>query len=516
MKQAFTLSLALLFFVNGFSQTKKKSSNTKPATPKTQNAVKTIPKALEPVLKQENTNDGGHYISITLTPAKNQKAYLGCYYGKGKAIMDSCQLDDKCKGVFKGDKKLTGGIYFVVSQSYSIQFEVLIGDQQNFSIVGDTLQKDKFLITGSPDNDLFKKYSAKSTEIGSEMTGLSNKFKEAKTLADSTKIRNQIKAKSEELMKLRDDIVANNANTLMSALLSAMKRPETPEITVDPITKKADSSYPYRFVKEHYWDDVVFADERLLRTPFFEAKIDEYLKYYVSPEADSIVPEVDYMLLSARESKEMYAYLITKFTNKYLNPEYMGQDKVFIHLFTDYYLRGDTALLDSKSRKTIVDRGYSMMLNQLGNIAPSLDLTDSTGKVISLYSIKSKFTIFAYWDPTCGHCRQELPVLDSIYRAKWKSLDVKVYNTISKDDLLPELKKFIKEKNLPSEWYYTYETRAAKEATEKAGLPNFRQGYDLNKTPVFYILDADKRIIGKNLTIYQIDDLITKKSKQTK
>ena len=516
MKQAFTLSLALLFVVNGFSQTKKKTTTTKPSVAKTEKTAKPPTKAVALITNQEKSNDGGHHIALTLTPAKNQKAYLGCYYGKGKAIMDSCQLDDKCKGVFKGDKKLTGGIYFVVSQSYSIQFEMLVGDQQNFSVVGDTIQKDKFVITGSPDNDLFKKYSVKSSELGTEMTAIAANLKDAKDIADTLKIRKQIKAKNDDLTKLRDDIVTNNPNTLMAALLSAMKRPETPEIPVDAVTKKADSTFPYRFVKDHYWDDVVFADERLLRTPFFEPKIDEYFKYYVSPEADSIIPEIQYMLLSARESKEMYAYLLTKFTNKYLNPEYMGQDKVFVHLFTDYYLRGDTTLLDSKSKKTIIDRGYSMMLNQLGNIAPSLDLTDTTGKVISLYSIKSKFTFFAYWDPTCGHCRQELPVLDSIYRAKWKAMDVKVYSTISKDDLLPELKKFIKEKNLSSDWYFTYETRAAKEATEKAGLPNFRQGYDLNKTPIFYLLDADKRIIGKNLTIHQIDDLITKKSKQTK
>ncbi len=507
MKKTFILSLSLLILITGLSQAKK-------TVGPQQTTTKSAPK--KAAAQQPTISDGGHDISITLTPAKNQKVYLGCYYGKGKAIMDSCQLDAQCKGHFKGAKKLIGGIYFVVSQAYSIQFEVLVGDQQNFNIVGDTTQKDKFEITGSADNDLFKVYSKKTSEIGTVINNLSGTLKDAKTAEDSSKIRKEMKAKNDDLTKVRDDIINNSPNTLMSALLAAMRRPEAPEIPVDPITKKADSSYPYHFVKDHYWDDVVFADERLLRTPFFEPKIDEYLKYYVSPEADSIIPEIKFMLLSARDSKEMYAYLLTKFTNKYLNPEFMGQDKVFVHLFTDYYLHGDTTLLDSKSKKTIIDRGYSMMLNQLGSVAPPLDLTDTTGKVISLYSIKAKFTIFAYWDPTCGHCRQEIPVLDSIYRAKWKDLGIKVYSTISKDDLLPELKKFIQEKNLPKDWFYTYETKAAKEATEKAGVPNFRQGYDLNKTPIFYLLDADKRITGKNLTIHQIDDLISKKIKMTK
>jgi peroxiredoxin len=516
MKQLFTLSLSLLILVTGFSQPKGKSSP-KATTVTTKQAATVAPSSKAVSIKKMPMDEsGGHDITITLTPAKNQKVYLGCYYGKGNALIDSCVLNDKSIGHFKGNKKLIGGIYFIVSDKYSIIFDLLVGDEQNFQIVADTSDKSNNIIKGSVDNDIYRMHREKSSVIGKAIDQLTAAYKSAKTAADSATAREKLKAKYKELEASKEDIVKTYPNSVMAALLNGMKIPETPEIPIDPITKKGDSSYPYRFVKEHYFDDVVFADERLLRTPFFEKKIDDYLKFYVSPEADSIIPEIQFMLLSARESKEMYAYLLTKFTNKYINPEYMGQDKVFVHLFTDYYLRGDTTLLDVKSRKTIIDRGYSMMLNQLGNIAPSLDLTDTTGKVISLYSLKAKFTFIAYWDPTCGHCRTDIPVLDSIYRAKWKNMDVTIYSIISKDDLVPELKKFIKEKNLPNTWLYTYETKAAKEATEKAGVPNFRQAYDLNITPIFYLLDADKRIIAKNLTIHQIDDLITKKSKMAK
>ncbi len=499
MKSFYILIFTLLLFQTSDAQTKSKSlSNQK------------VKKGSNVILPNKH-NKLGHNISITLTPAKNQKAYLGCYYGKSKAIMDSCMLDENSKGRFIGEKKLIGGIYFVVSQAYSIQFELLIGDDQEFAIIGDTTQKEKFNIVGSSDNDIFKNYTTVSFELGTTINTLSKSLVNLKNSADSANIIEQIKAKNDEMIKFRNEIIEKNPTTLMASLLAAMRRPHAPAIPYDSITNKHDSAYPYRFIKEHFWDDVDFADDRLLRTPFFDPKIDEYLKFYVSSEPDSIVPEIKYMLLSARESKEMYAYLLTKFTNKYINPEYMGQDRVFVYLFTDFYLKGDTTVLDSKSRKTIIDRGYSLMLNQLGNIAPALDLTDTTGKLVSMYDIKAKFTFVAYWDPTCGHCRTELPLIDSIYKAKWNKLDVAVYSVISKDDLLPELKKFIKEKNLSSEWHYVYETKAQKEATEKAGLPNFRQGYDLTKTPIFYLLDANKRIIGKNLTIQQIDDLISKK-----
>ena len=499
MKSLYILFFTVLLVQSVEAQTKSKTlSNQK------------VKKAID--VHSTNKNVGlGHNISITLSPAKNQKAYLGCYYGKSKAIMDSCMLDENCKGRFIGEKKLVGGIYFVVSQAYSIQFELLIGEDQEFAIVGDTTKKENFNIVGSPDNDIFKKYTKVSFELGTAINNLSKSLGTAVNKDDSTKIREQIKEKNDEMIKYRNEIIEKNSSSLMAALLTAMRRPEAPAIPYDSLTKKYDSTYPYIFIKEHFWDDVDFADERLLRTPFFDPKVDEYLKYYVSPEPDSIIPEIKFMLLSARESKEMYAYLLTKFTNKYINPEYMGQDKVFVYLFTDHYLKGDTTVLDAKSRRTIIDRGYSLMLNQLGNIAPALDLTDTTGKIVSMYDIKAKFTLVAYWDPTCGHCRTELPLLDSIYKAKWTNLKVAVYSIISKDDLVAEMKKFIKEKNLSNQWHYTFETKAQKEATEKAGLPNFRQGYDLTKTPIFYLLDADKRIIGKNLTINQIDDLISKK-----
>ena len=42
----------------------------------------------------------GYNIDITLRPFKNQKIYLGYYYGKMKALTDSAILDNASKGIF--------------------------------------------------------------------------------------------------------------------------------------------------------------------------------------------------------------------------------------------------------------------------------------------------------------------------------------------------------------------------------------------------------------------------------
>lgn len=482
---------------NALSQTKTAASKPKPKS--TANTA----------LKSSTT---GRNITITLTPLKNCKVYLGSYMGNGRTLVDSAMLNDKSQGVFKGAKKLTGGIYFVVSPQMTIQFEVLMDNHQQFSIVGDTSLKDQAIIRGSADNDLFKTYTSFSIEKGQMIQQLSNAYKTAATKADSSRLLEALTKADKELQDYRMNIIQNHPNSLLAMLFNSMKRPELPPVPV--INGKPDSAYPYRYVKEHFWDDVLFSDDRLLRTPFFEPKLDDYFRYYVSPEPDSIIEEVKYILLSARTGKEIYPYLLTKFTNKYMNPEFMGQDKVFVYLFENFYAKGDTTILNPASRKTVIERAYSLMANQLGKPAPVLNLTDTTGKTVPLYAIKAGFTVVAFWDPNCGHCKDEMPRLDSFYRHKWKNMDVAIYGVNIYENEVPAWKKFIQEKNL-SGWTHTYQTKAAKDAEEKAGVPNYRQLYDIFKTPTLYLLDKDKRIIAKQLSLEQFDDLIETKSKKS-
>src|SRR6476619_3540205 len=92
-------------------------------------------------------SQNGYEIKVTLKPFKNQYIYLGNYYGKQLPIIDSALLNDKSEAVFKGDKKLGGGIYLVGYPDKAQNFEILIDKNQKFSIQGDTanIQKVSFI-----------------------------------------------------------------------------------------------------------------------------------------------------------------------------------------------------------------------------------------------------------------------------------------------------------------------------------------------------------------------------------
>ncbi len=453
------------------------------------------------------TNNQGRAIQISLKPyPKDTKIYLGTNYGNSKVFADSCILNEKSEGVFKSKDKLTPGIYFLVSPKMSILFDFLVDDLQQFKISADTSDLKNVLITGSKENEMFKNYSQVVNNLFVELNQIEQNFKTANTEKDSAIFKEAYLVKDKEIKQKRRAYIAENPGSMMSFLLNTMEVPEAPSIPI--VNGKADSLYPYRYVKDHYWDNIVFNDNRLLRTPFFENKLDDYFKNYISREPDSIISEVQYMLTVAKTGKEIYPFLLFKFTNKYISPEFMGQDKVFLHIYQNFFAKGDTTLLSEASKKSLRERAYSLMANQLGLPAPILVLNDLNEKRFALHNMKATYTFIAFWDPTCSHCKVEIPKLDSIYKASWIKHDIKVIavNTNAKEMTL--WKEFIKDNKL-DQWINAYQTDEDlnKEITE--GKPTtIRQLYDVFKTPTFYLLDKDKKIVAKNLSIEQFNDFI--------
>lgn len=452
----------------------------------------------------------GYNIPITLTPLKNCWIYLGCHFGKYKNLADSAWLDASSKGTFKGKTKLPGGIYFVVSPNKALLFELLMDKEQNFSIKADTSKPEIVTITGSLENQVFQQYTNYLAVKSPVLGGLQRQLSQAKTEKDSTAIRGELVKGNKELQDYREALMKKYPNSMLALFFHTMKRPDIPQISV--VNGKADSSYPYRYVRSHWWDGVSFDREELVRTPFFEPKLEEYFKYYVPADADSIIPEANYMLLVSRSSREMFKYLLGKFTDKYINPEFMGQEKVFLYLFDKYYSKGDTLWLNEKQRKYIFDRAYSLMANQIGEPAPDLQMLDTSGKAVSLYGMKAPFTFISFYDPNCSHCKEVIPRVDSIYKAKWKALGVKMVGVNVDEGAMDAWKKFVIEHKM-NDWAHIYQTKQAREEELKRGQANYRQLYDVFKTPTLYLLDADKRIIGKMLSVEQFDDVLQTKLK---
>ncbi|MDP9229691.1 MAG: DUF5106 domain-containing protein [Bacteroidota bacterium] len=450
----------------------------------------------------------GYEIRITFKPFKNQYIYLGHYYGKQLPIIDSALLNDKSEAVFKGNKRLGGGIYLVGYPNKTGFFEILIDREQKFSVIADTTNLlNAITFQNSNDNALFNNYQKFMQVNGREIDNALKQRQLATTLKDSVKWNEVINKINKTIQQYRDDEMKKNPSSMLTFLLTAMREPEVPAKEKQP-GAKYDSAFAYRYYKDHFWDGINFFDERLSRTPFFETKLDKYFEQVVYQHPDSINKEIDWMLGYASVNEEMQKFLLLKFINHYLNQKYMWEDAVFVHLFEKYLAQKNYTWMTEKGRKTITDRAYSLMANIFGTPASDIDLPDSSGKNISLYSIPAPYVVVFIFDPTCGHCKETAPKLDSFYQSKWKAMGLKIYAMAKETDgNKTDWLKFIKELHL-NDWTNVYYSKAADKARIDAGIPGYSQLYDVLTFPTLYLLDKDKRIIAKKLTYQQIDEVL--------
>jgi hypothetical protein len=455
----------------------------------------------------------GYSIHLHLKPYTGGKVYLGYYYGKIKALADSALLNGNSDGLFEGKEKLPGGVYFIVSPGRTILFEMLIDSQQRFSVAADTTNLPASVVfTGTPDNTVFLEYTRFTASKGMEITATQKELAAAHGKADSAKIREKLKVENAGLQEYREKLMAKYPHSLLASLFRLLKEPVVPQAVQQP-GGKYDSNFAYHYYKSHYWDGIDFTDERLTRTPVFEPRLERYFRDLVPPQADSVEREADMMLLEARVSKPMFQYLLVYFVQKYVNPEYMGQDAIFVHLFEKYINTGQAEFFTEKYRKFLNDRAYSLMANLIGQPAANLEMVDTAGALRPLYGVNAPFVVLCFWDPTCSHCKEIVPKVDSIFQAKWKQEGVKVYGVMV-DGGKEAWLQFIKDHNL-TDWIHVYETKEHQESVEKSGQPGYRQLYDVYQTPILYLLDKDKRIIAKKLSYQQLDEVINLKMRQT-
>ena len=455
----------------------------------------------------------GYSIHLHLKPYTGGKVYLGYYYGKIKALADSTLLNSNSDGLFEGKEKLPGGVYFIVSPGRTILFEMLLDSQQRFSVAADTTNlPGSVVFTGTPDNTVFLEYTRFTASKGMEITATQKELAAAHSKADSAKIREKLKVENAGLQQYRETLMAKYPHSLLTSLFKLLKEPVVPSAAQQP-GGKYDSTFAYRYYKAHYWDGIDFTDERLTRTPVFEPRLERYFRDLVPPQADSVEREADMMLLEARVSKPMFQYLLVYFVQKYVNPEYMGQDAIFVHLFEKYINTGQAEFFTEKYRKFLNDRAYSLMANLIGQPAANLEMVDTAGALRPLYGVNAPFIVLCFWDPTCSHCKEIVPRVDSIFQAKWKQEGVKVYGVMV-DGGKEAWLQFIKDHNL-TDWIHVYETKEHQESVEKSGQPGYRQLYDVYQTPILYLLDKDKRIIAKKLSYQQLDEVINLKMRQT-
>ncbi len=454
----------------------------------------------------------GYKLKVKFDDMTDSTVYLVHYFGKPLPTIyktDSVKLDSKGVGVMESDEELLGGIYMLLLSDRKTYFEFLLKDGDQFTINAKASQSpDGLTFKNSPENDRFIAYVKFLKAYGKKHQKLMDEFGNAKTTEDTAKMRDKFATLSKELTGYRTDYLKKYPNTLLANIFNALKVPDVPEGDHKLADGTEDKEFAYRYYKSHYWDDFNFSDDRLINTPVFDGRLEEYFSKLVLQNPDSIQKEGDILLAKAEGSKELFKYTLWWLTRYTEQSKVMGMDAAFVYFVENYHMKGKATWLSPDDLAKYIDRVQKIAPNVIGNIAPELKMPDVNGVERSLHAVDAKYTLLIFWSPECGHCLTEMPIVDSLYEAKLKKMGVKIYG-VRTDGTEENWKKVIKENGL-DDWIQVHDPERK---------TRFRSDYDIYSTPVIYLLDEKKIIRGKRMdhtNILDVIEMVEKQNKQAK
>lgn len=436
----------------------------------------------------------GYAISVKIDGLKDTVCYMAYHYGDKQYLKDTALVNSKGEMMFKGDEELPGGIYMIVLPSKNY-FEFIV-NQQTFSMETDSLDLvGKMKVKGSEDNILFYEYLNYVANKGKQIEEWKKKLEQAPTKQDSATIREEIVKLDKDVNEYRNQYAEKYPTTLLAKVFNAMKDPVVPE--------SVDSTQKYTWYKNHYFDNIDFTDDRIVRTPIFHTKLKQYFETLTLQIPDSVIKAADFMIAKARANKELFKYTTFYCTYTIETSNIMCMDQAFVHMADTYYKSGEAFWLNEKQIKRINEKADKLRNILCGKIAPNLIMPDENGKSQVLHNLKSEYTVIVFWDPNCGHCKKAIPKLNEQLSGFTKD-KVEVF-AVCLENNEADWKKFIKDNNLNfiNVW-------------DPYNQTNFRKLYDISSTPSIFLVDRNKEIVAKQLGVEQIADFINRHSEMMK
>jgi thiol-disulfide isomerase/thioredoxin len=181
--------------------------------------------------------------------------------------------------------------------------------------------------------------------------------------------------------------------------------------------------------------------------------------------------------------------------NRYASSEIMGHDAVVVHMADKVYLAGKAPWASKEYLDDLEKRVSRLRHNLIGMKASELLMGSFAGHHVSLYDVEAEFTIVYFWEPDCGHCKVATPMLKEYYDSN-KSSGIEIFAVCTNHDK-EKWEKYIVEHGLT--WINGWDPQR---------MSRFDYFYNVESTPLIYILDHDKKIIAKRLAVEDVEAFI--------
>ena len=405
-----------------------------------------------------------------------------------------------CQNCPEGQTTYAQGFYYVkIAEERYMQ--ILLGEDQEFTLTTTLANPDgDMVVSGSDENEAFFTNMAYEKAGQPKFAELGDKLKVAKEGSPEFKaLKAEQKALTDARMAHLEEIYKKYPNTLLTKFKKAGQEP----VLRDDVPKESQV-YHYR---QDFWEDVDWSDRRLIRTPVIHNKMKRYFDQLTPQNQDSIFASGHRLVDQLLMYPEYYKFIANWIVRKYEPTKTTLMDPEFVHvkMIKRYFTHERAFWADSVEVFALNQRAGEMAQSLIGDQGPDIISKDLQGNTHRLMDSKKDYLIVYMFAPSCEHCQEQTPKLVEWYNGGGKSYaDVYAIALDSNEEDPNELANYIYKTQMPFPcvWDQTNRSIYAK--------------YYVDITPEIYVLNPERKIIGKNLKVFQIDTIIDRDKEKRK
>jgi thiol-disulfide isomerase/thioredoxin len=423
--------------------------------------------------------------------------YIANYFGDKQYIKDTFQVAGN-KAIIKNAKKYPRGIYMFVFPPRNTYLEFIMGYDQHFKVKIDTTAANMISsieVSGSVENEAFYNNLKFTDKVGAEITPLQAEYdlQVDKGSVKAKELATQLQALYDKMTDNRDKIAVEHPSYFYSKILRFMKDPVVPE---NPDT--TDKDFAYRYYKSNYWKNMDWSEAGMVNTPILEGKLSSYMDRLVVQHPDSLAKEACMLIDMSKANDTVFQTTTVTLLNKYAKSKIMGFDAVYVSIVEHTYSKGLAFWAEEDQVQKIMDRARALSPTLVGGKTPPVVMKDVNDQTVDIYQIPGDYMILYFWDYDCGHCKKVTPALAKLY-PKYKGKNIPLV-TVSINGAVNVWKEKLKE--------YGMDKTGGIHLQDHARATGFDKLYDLRTTPRLFLLDKDKKIMAKQISVEQLEEIL--------
>ena len=426
-----------------------------------------------------------HTIKVTVKGLPRDEVYLADFYGDKNTTIDSVAPDTTGSFIFTANSGNPAGMYRIMQgKKFSLDFiyndediemkTVYDAPYDSLEILKSVENKEYFAFLRAG-NDYRRKFDLLAPVV--------NYFPKDDPFYDTA--LNKYIAVQNNFITFIDSLAEKYPGSYATKIIKVRKPLYYPP--------ELDENGRREYAKEHYFDNVDFDDVELVRSNVYTTMAIEYLTLYSNPSYTQDMLEneftraVDKIMFEAMDNDIIYDFIVDYLVGGF---ERYHFDKVLDYIAENYT---PDQCEDESKKSDLQTRLQKYAELAVGKKAPDIAIPDTSGKIINLDKIKSKYTLVVFWASWCPHCNETLPEILNLYHNSINRKNLEVL-AVSVDGSRDDWVKAIKEAGY--DWLNGSELKGwdGKTAVD----------YNVYATPTMFLLDKNQKIVAKPITFQEL------------